>query len=137
MTPNDYFGEDAAIDFANTPAIAVRRMIEARFSVSPHLSMKAWEDFTMPDGEELRLVHYVFGYMTQDSDKVEEMAKSLWEEVKAAWPPGAFLMWRRYPLFEAHDKNFVKITLRIGSFVPPENGGHVNDYPIDSNIKVI
>lgn len=130
-------------DDTQQSTIYLEKMIGYRFSVSPDHSFRAYEDFTMPDGEVVRLQHYVFGYITEgridDKQKVATMAKRLWDDLKLSWPPGAFLMWRRRPeIAEENDRDTgwlergdrgprddspdnwrVWISLRIGSFVPP------------------
>lgn len=124
-------GLDKDIDFHSAPTCALEYLISFRFSVSPIRSFKAYEEVTMPDGEIVRLTHYVFGYACycekHDKATVAKLAKKLWEDIKLAWPPGTFLMWRKYPELsedvDSRGKLTTKITLRIGSFIPPTEVG--------------
>jgi hypothetical protein len=124
MLINDLSGD---LDFANSPLVTLERLLGARFSVCSDRSVKAFEEFTMPDGEVVRLLHYVFGHIAKGRidapDMVSKLAEKMWDDLKRSWPPGTFLMWRRLPVLteyeEAEDDWRITLTLRIGSFVPP------------------
>lgn len=121
-----------------------RRMTE-NFTIAPERSFRAYEEFILPGGEIACTIHYTFGYVAagKTSSSMEDaLYYALWCQLQKAWPPGTFLIWRRYPEIEefndldpgwfergqkgptpgAPDNWKTKITARIGSFVPPAMG---------------
>jgi hypothetical protein len=97
------------------------RLMAERFTIYPVHSMMAYEEFSMSDGDIVRLTHHIFELsVTRSYSAKEELINCMWGQLKLAYPPGTFLMWRRLPVFQDDDHE-VTLSLRIGSFVKPNN----------------
>lgn len=123
-------------DESITPEDALMRLMDNRYTMGPDMD-KAYERVTFLDGSEATITAYTFIWDLPGKVTVEtcqQLLKLAWPVISGAWPPGAYLRWRRRPVFEQKydevDQSWAcRLRMRIGALTMPFVDGNDSALP--------